>query len=100
VGPFFACNYRLLFSCAPQDERRYGAAWFSIWGAETIIAWLTRDALIARCVIIGAIDGAPFETCIENHLAQDVEPGTGVLLDNFAKSNSQAPARALRKQIC
>ena len=54
---------------APIGERFYSTAPFGKWRTQTFIAGLTQNALIAPCVIAGAMNGPAFDTYIETQLA-------------------------------
>ena len=47
---------------------------FGSWGAQTLIAGLNQDALIAPWVIKGAMDGAAFAACIREVLVPEIAP--------------------------
>lgn len=93
-------NLTRLRGRAPDGERLYGAAPFGKWETQTFIAGLTQNTLIAPWVIIGAMNGQAFDTCIETQLAPVLDPGTVVILDNLSTHRSPRAAQALKRQGC
>ncbi|PZX11429.1 DDE superfamily endonuclease [Palleronia aestuarii] len=87
-------------------ERLLGTASFGRWQAQTFIAGLTCDALMASWVIDGAMDRTAFDIYVETQLALALSPGTvfvgnlihwiklfsSSLLDNL--STHKAPRRS------
>jgi len=49
---------------------------FGTWGAQTFIAGLTHDSLIAPWLIKEAMDGDAFAAYIRDVLASELRPGT------------------------
>jgi hypothetical protein len=80
---------------APIGARLYGTAPFGKWGTQTLIAGLTRTALIAPWVITGAMNGPAFDVYVETQLAPVLDPGTVVILDNLS---THKPTRRQRPQ--
>jgi transposase len=73
---------------------------FGSWGTQTLIAGLTRDALIAPWVIKGAMVGPAFVAYIRHVLIPEIEPGTVVILDNLATHKNKEAEAALRAHGC
>jgi len=78
----------------------FGVAPFGRWQAQTFIAGLTCDALIAPWVIGGATDRAAFDIYVESHLAPALAPGTVVILDNLSTHKSPQAAEILKAHGC
>ena len=78
----------------------FGVAPFGRWQAQTFIAGLTCDALIAPLVIGGATDRAAFDIYVESHLAPALAPGTVVILDNLSTHKSPQAAEILKAHGC
>ena len=81
-----------------KGTRVEGSAPFGRWHTQTFIAGLSNTGMIAPWVIDGAMDGPAFTTYIEKVLAPTLQPGTAVVLDNFA-THKIAPAKANSKQV-
>ena len=69
-------------------------------GAQTLVAGLTADALIAPMVIKGAMDGETFAAYVPQVLVPELEPGIAVILDNLATHKTVAAAKAMREAGC
>ena len=93
-------NLTRLRGRAKRGERLMMDAPFGSWGTQTLIAGLTRDALIALWVIKGAMDGPAFAAYIREVLAPEIAPGTVVILDNLSTHRNKEAAQALRDQGC
>ncbi|MDD9746786.1 MULTISPECIES: IS630 family transposase [Marinovum] len=93
-------NLTRLRGRAKRGERLTMDAPFGSWGTQTLIAGLTQDALIAPWVIKGAMDGPAFAAYVEKVLVPELEPGTVVILDNFATHKNAAAAKAMRDAGC
>ena len=85
---------------APKGKRLNAAAPFGRWSAQTFIAGLTADALIAPWIIQGAMNGDAFATYVETQLAPALAPGTVVILDNLSTHKNTRAAKALRARGC
>jgi transposase len=70
------------------------------WGTQTLIAWLTVDALIAPWVIKGAMDGPAFAAYVQKVLIPEIAPGTAVVLDNLATHRNKEATAALKAHGC
>ncbi len=90
-------NLTRLRGRAPLGERLYGAAPFGKWRTQTFIAGLTSEELIAPWVIEGAMNRPAFETYVETQLAQLLNPGTVVILDNLSTHKSPRAAETLKQ---
>ena len=77
-------NLTRLRGWAPQGERLTVDAPFETWGTQTLIAGLTRNALITPWVIKGAMDGTAFAADIREVRVKKIAPSTVVILDNMA----------------
>jgi transposase len=73
---------------------------FGSWGAQTFIAVLSAEALIAPWVIKDAMDGPSFAAYVEQVLIPELEPGTVVILENLATHKSACAAKAMREAGC
>ena len=62
---------------APDHGRSFGS-----WGTQTLIAGLSRDALIAPWVIKGAMNGPAVAAYIREVLVKEIAPGTVVILSS------------------
>ncbi|MFH1807026.1 MAG: transposase [Pseudomonadota bacterium] len=80
----------------PVGERLYSSVLFGKGRAQTFIAGLTSDALIAGP---GYLNGAAFDTCIETQLAPLLEPGS-IVIDNLSTHKSPRSAAALKQRGC
>ena len=93
-------NLTRLRGRAPIGERFYSTAPFGKWRTQTFIAGLTQNALIAPCVIAGAMNGPAFDTYIETQLAPALDLGTVVIVDNLTThktgSSSRWPSQSSR----
>ena len=69
-----------------------GAA-YGTWGTQTLIAGLTQDALIARWVIKGAMDGPAFAAYSRELLVPEIAPATIGILDNLTSTGIMRPRR-------
>ncbi|WP_244283678.1 IS630 family transposase [Pseudovibrio sp. Tun.PSC04-5.I4] len=85
---------------AVRGERLVMDAPFGSWGTQTLIAGLTCDALIAPWIINGAMNGEAFATYVRHVLVPQIEPGTVVILDNFATHYNTEAAAALKAHGC
>ena len=65
-------------------------------GAQTFIAGLTSQGLIAPWVIKGAMDGDAFAAYIRDELVPELKPGTVVIMDNLATHRNVEAAKAIR----
>nr|WP_283094781.1 transposase [Loktanella sp. SALINAS62] len=83
-----------------RGERLVIDAPFGSWGTQTFIAGLGANALIAPWVIKGAMDGEAFAAYVTQVLLTELEPGTVVILDNFATHKNAAAAKAMREAKC
>ncbi len=86
-------NLTRLRGRAKRGERLTMDAPFGSWGTQTLIAGLTRDALIAPWVIKGAMDGPAFAAYIREVLVPEIAPGTVVILDNLATHRNKEARR-------
>ncbi len=93
-------NLTRLRGWAPQGARLTMDAPFGSWGTQTLIAGLTRDALIAPWVIKGAMDGPAFAAYIREVLIPEIAPGTAVILDNLATHRNKEASAALKAHGC
>ena len=93
-------NLTRLHGRAPKGQRLYSPAPFGAWNTQTFIAGLTADTMIAPWVVQGAMNGEAFETYIRTQLAPLLEPGTVVILDNFATHRNAGAAKALKERRC
>jgi transposase len=69
---------------ARRGERLIAGVPHGHWKTSTFIAGLRCDAIIAPCVIDGAIDGETFRAWVEQFLAPTLRPGNIVIMDNLA----------------
>lgn len=67
-------------------------------GAQTFIAGLRQDGLVAPWVLEGAMDGPAFETWVETQLAPTLRKGDVVILDNLKVHKSPRAAELLRRR--
>lgn len=93
-------NLTRLRGRAKRGQRLTMDAPFGSWGTQTLIAGLTRDALVAPWVIKGAMDGPAFAAYIREVLVPEIAPGTVVILDNLATHRNKEAAQALRDHGC
>ncbi len=93
-------NLTRLRGRSQRGARLTASAPFGSWGTQTLIAGLTHDAMIAPWVIKGAMDGPAFAAYVEKVLAPELEPGTGVVLDNLATHRNKEAEAALRAHGC
>lgn len=66
-----------------RGVRCIGRAPHGHWHTTTFVCALRSDALIARLVLDGAIDGAAFRAWIEQGLAPALHAGDTVVMDNL-----------------
>jgi transposase len=83
---------------ARRGERVRDHAPFRHAGTQTFIAGLRYDALVAPWVIMGAMDGAAFETWVETQLAPTLQKGDVVILDNLRVHRNAKAAETLREK--
>lgn len=93
-------NLTWLRGWGPRGERLTMDAPFGSWGTQTLIAGLTRDALIAPWVIKGAMDGPAFAAYVRKVLIPEIAPGTAVVLDNLATHRNKEATDALKAHGC
>lgn len=67
-------------------------------GAQTFIAGLRHDGLVAPWVLEGAMDGPAFETWVETQRAPTLRKGDVVILDNLKVHKSSRAAELLRRR--
>ncbi len=88
---------RLRRWAARRGEQLHMDAPFQSWDVQTLIAGLTKDALIALWVFKKAMDGPAFATYVREVLIPEVPPGTAALPDNLATHfNREAMPRSRR----
>lgn len=85
---------------SPKGTRLEMDAPFGNWGTQTFIAGLTSQAMIAPWIIKGGMDAEAFKTYIKQVLIPEIEPGTVVILDNFATHKNKEAAQALKDAGC
>lgn len=83
-----------------KGTRVEGTAPFGGWNTQTFIAGLSSSGLIAPWLISGGMDGKAFTTYISKVLAPTLEPGTAVVLDNFATHKIKPAKEALEAAGC
>ena len=83
---------------ARRGERVRDHAPFRHAGAQTFIAGLRYDTLVAPWVIQGAMDGPAFETWVETQLAPNLRKGEVVIIDNLKVHKSAKAAAILREK--
>ncbi|PIL19003.1 transposase ISSpo6 [Puniceibacterium antarcticum] len=93
-------NLTRLRGWAPRGDRLVMDEPFGSWGAQTFIAGLTADAMIAPWVIKGAMDGPAFAAYVEKVLVPELAPGTVVILDSLATHKNATAAKAMRDAWC
>lgn len=67
---------------------------FGRWASQILIAGLTHEALIASCVMKGAMDGPAFTAWVPKVLIPEVAPGPAVVLNNLATHRHKEAAAA------
>jgi putative transposase len=65
------------------------------WRTMTFLAALRCDALVAPCVVEGAINGEIFTGYVEQFLLPTLRPGDIVVLDNLGSHKSRAVRDAI-----
>lgn len=85
---------------SPKGQRLEMDAPFGSWGTQTFIAGLTHEAMIAPWVIEGSMDAEAFKTYITYVLIPELQPGTVVILDNFATHKNKEAAKILKQAGC
>lgn len=93
-------NLTRLRGWGPRGERLTMDAPFGSWGTQTLIAGLTRDALIAPWEIKGAMDGPAFAAYVQKVLIPEIALGTAVVLDNLATHRNKEATDALKAHGC
>lgn len=83
-----------------KGTRVQGSTPFGSWNTQTFIAGLSSTGLIAPWVLNGAMDGPAFTTYIAKVLAPELEPGTAVILDNFASHKVDPAKKAIEAAGC
>lgn len=83
---------------ARRGQRLRASAPFGHWGTQTFIAALRCDGLTAPWIINQPMNRQIFETYVETQLAQTLQPGDVVILDNLASHKSEKAAAILRER--
>ena len=83
---------------APVGKRLIEHAPFGHWLAQTFIAGLAQDGLIAPSVLDGAMNRVSFDAYITRQLAPALRPGQIVVADNLSSHKSSQALALLRAQ--
>ena len=83
---------------SPRGERLIADAPFGKWHTQTFIAGLRCDALVAPCIVNGAMDGPAFDAYVRTQLAPCLRAGDVVILDNLNVHKSPRAAKALAER--
>jgi transposase len=83
------------YAWAPRGERAVGSA-PAKWDSFTVVAALGLDGVRAPLVLPGAIDGAAFESYVEQVLAPELRAGDVVVWDRLPSHHGYAAAAAVR----
>jgi len=89
-------NMSPLRGWGPSGQRLKAHAPFGHWKTMTFVAALRHDRLDAPFVIDGAINGAGFQTYVEQVLVPTLAKGDVVVLDNLGSHKGKAARRAIR----
>ena len=89
-------NMAPLRGWAARGKRLIGKAPFGHWNTMTFIAALRHDSIVAPWVIDGPINGATFQTYVEQVLAPTLRQGDIVILDNLGSHKAPAVRNAIR----
>ena len=89
-------NMAPLRGWAARGKRLIGKAPFGHWNTMTFIAALRPDSIVAPWVIDGPINGATFQTYVEQVLAPTLRQGDIVILDNLGSHKAPAVRNAIR----
>jgi transposase len=89
-------NMAPLRGWAPRGHRLQAKVPHGRWKTMTFLAALRHDRIDAPWLLDGPIDGASFQSYVENALVPTLEPGDIVIMDNLASHKGRAVRQAIR----
>ncbi len=89
-------NMAPLRGWAPRGRRLKAKVPHGRWKTMTFLAALRHDRIDAPWLLDGPIDGASFQSYVDNALVPTLEPGDIVIMDNLASHKGRAVRQAIR----
>jgi transposase len=82
---------------APRGHRLKAKVPYGRWKTMTFLAALRHDRIDAPWLLDGPIDGASFQSYVENALVPTLATGDIVIMDNLSSHKGEAVRRAIRE---
>ncbi len=90
-------NMAPLRGWAPRGHRLKAKVPRGRWKTMTFLAALRHDRIDAPWLLDGPIDGASFQSYVENALVPTLKPGDIVIMDNLSSHKGKAVRQAIRR---